>query len=277
MRAFSFVLIPGLTLTASAQNVRMEQRQEPLAMGAKLWIKQVDGRVEIQGWDKAECALVAEFHDDARGGRANLEVRRVSEGLEIEVKSPQRPRFSFLSTQQPCCHLTLKVPRKLNLAVRSVDGNITVRDLEGYARCEAVDGDIRIENLSGEALTRTVDGGIEARHLKARIKGQTVDGGIHLEAVEGGVDLSTVDGNIEARELDGWGEGIFLSTRDGRIHVKLGQATGRLDIRTHDGKLEALAPGLQIQEMGTQRLRARIPGRNQDIVLKSGDGSITVE
>jgi len=277
MRTTPFLLIPGLAFTALAEAPRVEQRQEPLAMGAKLCIQQGDGRVSIEGWDRAELALVAEFCDDARGGKADLMLRRVADGLEIEVQEPRRQRF-FLGRSQPAlCHLTLKVPRKLNVAVRSLDGDISVKDLEGYARCETVDGGIRLEGFSGEAHTRTVDGRIEARDLKARIKGRTVDGGIHLERVSGGVDLSTTDGNIEASDLDGWGEGIFLTTVDGSIRVKLGQAKGLLDAKTADGNLDATAPGLQIQEMGTHRLRARIPGREQAINLRTGDGDIHVE
>jgi len=275
VRVLPFLLIPGLTFTASAEAPRIEQIQEPMNMGAKLWIKQVDGRVDIEGWDKAEVALQAEYRDGSRGEKAELQLRNVSEGLEIEVKTPHRHRIQF--GPGPFCHLTLKVPRKLNVAVRSVDGNISVKDLDGYARCETVDGRIRLENLSGEAFTHTTDGGIEARNLKARIKGRTVDGNILLENVEGGVDLSTTDGNIEARDLDGWGEGIFLTTGDGSIRLKLGKAKGNLDARTGDGQLEVTAPGLQIQEMGSNRLRARIPGREQDIRLRTGDGRIRVE
>jgi len=277
MRATSFLLIPGLTFTAQAQAPRVERHQEPLAMGAKLWIQQGDGRVHIEGWDRAEVALEAEYHDDARGGKASLLLRQVSGGLEIQVMEPLRQRF-FLGRAHPAlCHLTLKVPRQLSVAARSVDGDISVRDLEGYARCETVDGEIRLDNLSGEASTQTVDGRIEARDLKARIKGHTVDGDIHLERVAGGVDLRTTDGDIEASDLDGWGEGIFLATVDGSIRVKLGRATGNLDARTSDGELEALAPGLQIQEMGSHRLRARIPGREQAINLRTTDGDIHVE
>jgi len=125
------------------------------------------------------------------------------------------------------------------VARNSQHGDIAMRDLDGYARCETVDGGIRLERLRGEASTRTVDGRIEARDLQARIKGHTVDGDIVLEWVAGGVDLKTTDGKISASDLDGWGEGIFLATVDGSIRVKLGQATGQLDAMT--GEVLALA------------------------------------
>jgi DUF4097 and DUF4098 domain-containing protein YvlB len=265
----------SFTLQAQAPS-RTVTRTEPLAMGAKLWIKQVDGRIELQGWDRPEVSLVADFHDGSRGEKAELEVRTVSEGLEIEVRIP-RHRLIFGFHRSPVCNLTLKVPRKLNVAARAVDGDISVRDLEGYARCETVDGRIRVENLKGEAYVHAVDGAITARNLNARLKGGTVDGPIELEKVEGGIELKTVDGRIRANGLDGWGEGIRLETVDGSIHVTLGAATGRLDARTGDGAIRHSLGSLEVQEAKERVLRGRIPGREQEIRLRTVDGGIRID
>lgn len=255
---------------------RTLERVEPLAMGAKLWIKQVDGHIALQGWDRPELSLVAEFHDGSAGEKAELEMRAVSEGMEIEVKVP-RHRFVIGFHRSPRCHLTLKVPRRLNVAARSADGNISVRDLEGYARCETADGSIRLENLKGEAYVHTADGNIIARNLNARIKGGTADGRIELEKVEGGIDLKTVDGRIQASGLEGWGEGIRLETVDGSIQVTLGAASGRLEARTGDGSIRNSHPRLEVQEAKEHLLRGRIPGREQEICLHTTAGSIRID
>lgn len=277
----SFILLPLLSTVVLAAPTfsRTETRREALAMGAKLWIQQVDGRVDVQGWDRPELELTAEFHDGSHGTKAELLLRKVAEGIEVEVKVPKVTRrlFPFHAHRSPRCELTLKVPRRLCLAVHSVDGGIRVTDLDGYARCEAVDGGISLENLSGEVLARTTDGDIEARRLRARISGGTVDGRITLESVEGGVDLSTTDGSIRAAQLDGWGEGIQLGTVDGSIFVKLGQARGDVDASTVDGSVQVSHPDLQIIETRRHHLRAKIPGRDQAIRLRTIDGSIVIE
>jgi DUF4097 and DUF4098 domain-containing protein YvlB len=276
----TLLVLPCLAAILSAAPAfdRTETRTEALPMGSKLWVRQVDGKVDVQGWDRPEVELVAEYRDGSRGERATLELRRVKEGLEMEVKVPRhRHFFLFGSHRGPLCNLTLKVPRRLSMAVRTVDGDISVRDLEGYARCETVDGDIRLEQLAGEAYTRAVDGDITARHLKARIKGSAVDGRITLEDVQGGIDLHTVDGRIEASGLDGWGEGILLRTVDGAIHVKLGGARGELDAHTVDGSIHAQVPGMELVETRHNTLKARIPGRTQAIRLRTTDGNIQVE
>lgn len=264
------------SLLAAAQPTRTETRSEPLAMGAKLWISQGDGKVDIQGWDRPEVQLVAEFVTGPHQTEARLEVRRVDEGLRIEVG--RRHHFSIFSFgwhHEAVCNLTLMVPRKLSMDIRTVDGGISVQDLEGYAGCRTVDGSITLKGISGEVHARAVDGAITARHLKARLKGGTVDGNITLEQVEGGLDLQTVDGSIHAEDLDGWGEGIALRTVDGNISVKLGQAKGDLELRAVDGTIHATVAGLELKK--TNRLTGRIPGRDQKITIRTVDGNIDLQ
>jgi hypothetical protein len=84
---------------------------EPLVTGGRLWIKQMDGPVVVQGWDRSEVALVACLHDGSGGGRAELEVRQVPEGLEIEVRIP-RQDFLFGFQRSLGCDLAIRVPRR---------------------------------------------------------------------------------------------------------------------------------------------------------------------
>ena len=274
LRALPLLLSASLLLPAATP--RTETRTEPLAMGAKLWIKQEDGLVDVKGWDKEEVQLVAEFVGTG-GDQPRLEVRKVPDGLEIEVLH-HRHHFLHLSwDRSPVVNLTLMVPRRLNMDVRTVDGGITVRDLDGYAGCRTVDGPIDLRNIRGEVHARAVDGSILARDLKARLKGGTVDGNITLDRVEGGVHLETVDGAITAEGLDGWGEGISLHTVDGNIHVKLGQAKGELEARSVDGRIHSTLAGGSFKGARGNRLTVTIPGRDQKISLRTVDGRIELE
>ncbi len=274
MRIALWLLPTSLVLMAGSPAT--ETRSAKLAYGAKLWVNQVDGAVRVQGWEKEEVELQATFKESSRGERCQLVMEPKEGGLEIRVIPPEHHlTFGFYRSAQ--CHLTLKVPRKLNLAVQSVDGNVEVRDLEGFARCETVDGSILMERIKGEAYTHTVDGHIDVSDLNARLKGGAVDGPIRLRRVEGGIDLHTVDGRIEAEDLNGWGEGIRLSTVDGSIRVKLGGAKGHIEARTSEGRIELNAPTAQVEEQKPHHLRATIPGRDQKITLKTMDGSIRIE
>lgn len=271
------ILLCAVALSAAP---RVETRTEPLAMGANLRISQGDGKVEIKGWDRPEVQLVAEFVKGSHRGEARLEVRRVADGLEIEVDRHRRRRIRILffgHFREPLCNLTLMVPRKLNVDVRTVDGPIGIQDLDGYAGCHTVDGAIRLQDIRGEVHAKAVDGAIDARDLKARLKGGTVDGNISLARVEGGLDVHTVDGSITAEGLDGWGEGIALRTVDGSIRVKLGQAKGNLEARAVDGKVRVTLPGATNTSLKRNHVTCAIPGRDQKITMRTVDGNIDVD
>lgn len=277
IQAISFLLCAALS---AAPPSRTETRTEPLAMGANLRISQGDGKVEIKGWDKPEVQLVAEFVRGSNSGEAKLEVRRVADGLEIDVDRHRRRRIRILffgRFHDPVVNLTLMVPRKLNVEVRTVDGAIGIQDLEGYAGCHSVDGPIRLQDISGEVHAKAVDGAITARNLKARLKGGTVDGDITLSQVEGGVNVHTVDGSITAEGLDGWGEGLAFRTVDGAIKVKLGKATGNLEAKAVDGRVRSDLPGAVYAGNKRNRFTCSIPGRDQKITFRTVDGNIDIE
>jgi hypothetical protein len=273
----TLTLLPALVLPA-APATRTETRVEPLAMGARLWLTQRDGNVDIQGWDRPEVQIVALCQDGPHGARAELEVRRMPQGLAIEVKEPRAHGFAFFRFRHGArCHLTLMVPRQLSLAAKTVDGHLFLRNLDGYADLHSVDGAIHLEDVAGEVHARTVDGALEARRLKARLQGSTVDGRILLEQVEGGIALKTVDGAITALDLDGWGEGIRLASVDGNITVRLGAAKGRLEARAKDGAIRTGHPTLLVHEVRHNLVRGTIAGGAQEIRLSTVDGSIRID
>jgi DUF4097 and DUF4098 domain-containing protein YvlB len=117
---------------------------------------------------------------------------------------------------------------------------------------------------------------VEARELHARIKGGTGNGKIVLEDVDGQVRMYATNGSIEARNLEGWGEGISLECTNGSIDLTLGRATGDLLAATSNGAVRVQLPGIQALERGPHRVHAKIPGRNQKIVLATTNGNIQV-
>jgi len=274
------VLVPILCLALQAgppAGTRTERRTEPLAYGAKLWVKNRNGAIKVTGWDKEEVALTAEIRDSERR-RIELSVARVGSDLDIEThfQQPAFSVFSFGFTSSPKCDLTLSVPRKVLAYFRTTNGTVAVGNLEGYARCETTNGDVVLNQLTGEVLAETTNGGVEAHNLKARLKAETTNGRIDLENVDGGVKAETTNGSIKARNLDGWGEGITLESTNGDLDVELGRAGGELQAELTNGVIELRAPGAQMVEVTKHHAHARLPGKNQKITLETTNGSIHI-
>jgi hypothetical protein len=257
-------------------DARTETRSESLAYGSKLWVKNRNGAISVNGWDKEEVSLTAEIRDSDQR-RIELAVQRVGPDMAIEARFVQ-PRLSLgLSpAPTPWCRMTLNVPDKLLGHFRALNGPISVGRVIGFVHCETVNGDISLSSLAGEVQVETVNGNIDARELHARIKGGTANGGIMLENVDGQVRMETTNGFITARNLDGWGEGISLSSTNGAIELELGRAAGDLVAENAHGDIRVRVGGAQVLELGKHRVHVRIPGSSQKILLGTTNGSIEV-
>jgi DUF4097 and DUF4098 domain-containing protein YvlB len=269
---------PAPPADANWGQTRTEKRNERLAYGSKLWVKNRNGAIRVEGWDKEEVALVAQIRDSEQR-RVDLVLSRKGADLDIEAVFPKVKTFGFFfgDIRSPRCEMSLQVPKRILAHFRTTNGSVTAQNLDGYARCEATNGAIKVRDLKGEVFAETTNGGIEARNLFARIKGGTTNGKIFLEDVLGGIQMETTNGGIVARGLDGWGEGIRLETTNGGIEVDLGKACGELVAENSNGGLDIKVPGAEVIELHKHNARIKIPGKAQRIELETSNGGIKVK
>jgi hypothetical protein len=276
---WALLAVAGAGLAAEEEPraaTRVETHSEPLAPGAKLWVKNRNGSISVSGWDRDEVTLTAEIRDSDQR-RIELVWQRIGPDLDIAALF-QQPRLSLApgAATSPWCRMALNVPRRLLGHFRTTNGEIRVETVVGYVRCETVNGDITVEGIAGEVLAETSNGNLEARDLHARLRGGTANGRIVLENVDGQVKVETTNGFIRARNLDGWGEGISLESTNGAIDLELGRASGEIQAETANGSIRIKVAGGQVLENGKHRVRVRVPGRSQRIALASTNGSIQV-
>jgi hypothetical protein len=256
---------------------RTEKHNERLSFGSKLWVKNRNGGIRVQGWDKEEVALVAQIRDTEQR-RINLVLSRKGSDLDIEAVHPPVKTFTFFfgDVKSPRCEMSLQVPKRLLGHFRTTNGTVTAQNLDGYARCETTNGAVKVYDVKGEVFAETTNGGIEARNLFARIKGGTTNGKIVLQDVLGGIQMETTNGGIVARNLDGWGEGIRLETTNGGIDVELGKASGEIVAENSNGGLEIKVSGAEVIEIHKHNARVKVPGKPQRIELETTNGGIKV-
>jgi DUF4097 and DUF4098 domain-containing protein YvlB len=271
--------IPAWPLAAqetAAIPVRSETRTEALAFGGKLRVRNRNGDIAVTGWDREEVNLAAEIRDSA-SRKVDLTCLRTGSDLDIEAHF-QQPLLGLGRTYATSarCRMILHVPKRIVAYFRTTNGGLAVTGLEGYVRCETTNGDISLAGIAGEVAAETSNGNVEARGLHARIRGGTSNGRILLEDVDGQVSMLSSNGSIQARNLDGWAEGISLECTNGPIEVELGRATGDLTASSVNGTVKVQVAGTQVQESGRRRVRLRIPGRDQKIILTTTNGDIQV-
>ena len=261
--AFAAVIICA-SLAAQSQVIQpakaektTETRTLPLASGSTLQVKNVNGFIRLEAWDREEVQFTGEFKPSSQDEQVKVVIEAGQGSLQIRGEYPKHTEAG--SYHGPQCQMTLKVPRRVLPTLETVNGEVTIRGTQG------------------KAAVSTVNGGIRAMALDDSLKAETVNGSITLEQVKGGLSLQTVNGTIKGSGLDGQGQGIKADTVNGSIRLQLAGLKGRLRATTVNGGISFNAQGAEQVEVKKHRVTAVFSGSEQGLDIHTVNGSITLE
>jgi hypothetical protein len=196
------------TIKAGEQVVNDSQALDP---GARVEVSGINGPVDIMTTD----GVVAEIHvennaSDARDLDSHrITIDRASDHLVVRGENKSGGGLGFLrwllgrgggSVRQ---RVTLKVPRRVDVVARGINGALRVGVLEGAARVSGINGEVTVARAAGHAEFSGVNGNVT--FAVARLEDE-------------GVRVSGVNGNIELR-LD----------EDANADVRVGGLSGKVD------------------------------------------------
>jgi hypothetical protein len=234
-----------------------ETRTLPLASGSALRVKNVNGFIRVEGWDREEVQFTGEFKPSSKDEQVKVVVETTMGFMEIRG---EYPKYTGWGTYHgPQCQMTLKVPRRVAPTL------------------ETVNGEVALSGTQGSAVVSTVNGGIRASGLADALKADTVNGSIQFDHVRGTLTLQTVNGAIKGSGLDGQGKGIKVETVNGSIHLQMTGMKGRLKASTVNGGISFNAKGAEQVEVKKHRVTATFPGGDQGIDLTTVNGAIILE
>jgi hypothetical protein len=191
------------TLSASQDLERAWYGRYALPAGGSVAVENVQGEISVEGWDRTEVEITAAKIGSGQGHHLD-DVRVVT---EVGVRS-----LTFTTVYPP--HLEepvrvnyrLRVPRQVQLSsLRTLEGNIAVRNVEGPVDARTLSGDIEQTDVTGRVVARALTGSIlvSLRALPARTAPlllDTVNGNVVLllpPRANADLELSTVAGRIE--------------------------------------------------------------------------------
>jgi len=165
--------------------------------GATVTIKTVNGSIKIEGWDepRAEVQIIKKGGSDDPA----LTIRNDEKSLYLEA--PPDPRNGQVSFE-------VKLPRNLGtVSLNSVNGSITLKDVDGQISVETANGSINLADVSGVEHAKTANGSIDAVLNQAAkdhpMTFETANGSIKLtvdDEFNAILDASTVRGKIDVDE-----------------------------------------------------------------------------
>ncbi len=202
------LLISGCGMVMERRTAHIE-RHWPAAAIHHIEVMEIDGAINIEAGSDSEITMSANVRSRLapRNEQENQGYFRteVSGDTLIIGRRNQRRGFRFFSFGNDTrVDYDLRVPASVALDLKTVNGRIATRGVDGETRAVTVNGRVNIETPgSSEVDARTINGRIEARFIKsfqgATLK--TVNGGVTaalpLSASFSG-DFSQVNGDIEA-------------------------------------------------------------------------------
>lgn len=228
-----FAVLPGF-----ASNEVFDQRY-PLTPGGNFLLQNVNGSVQIEGWnrDEVEVRAVKTAGNDTYG----------LDGVKIDVAS--NPENVAVRTDYPrgagaqvAVDYQIHVPNRVLLGtIETVNGTVVVRGVRGGGVLRSVNGDIDVRESSGRFSAKTINGNL---HVELR---QLADGTpMILETVNGSVVLglpANARANLKILNMNGdfYSELPVAAGPAARFfRAKLGAGGSEISVRTVNGGIRLL-------------------------------------
>jgi hypothetical protein len=224
--------------------------------GGEVRVKNVNGVISVEPWDEdavlvlAKIEVKARHREDAEAfmERVEIIVERRGDRLSVEPDYPHTGGgdgvwgWLFGGGRKPRVKVDflIRVPTLTHLALKSVNGPVRVRDIEGRAELGTTNGRIEAEGMRGSVDAHTTNGSLlvelEAFDRDEEMSLRTTNGGIKVylpEGVEADIEASTVNGSISTDfSLDVRGK--FIGKR---VNGRINGGGGLIDLHTVNGSI----------------------------------------
>lgn len=279
-----------VTVGAIDYQVR-EERRFTVSGQAKVILSTFDGSIEVRGWDRPEVLIEVEKHapDQESADRIRIDSRQDGSLVTVTIPQPDSGRSGSMY-RSPSARIVAAVPLQTELVIRSGDGSVSVRRVNGPHDIRTDDGSVRVSDARGALLVRTEDGSVVLDDVHGAVDAESGDGSIVVDGVVSGLRLETRDGSIRFTARDGssvssdWtvttGDGsvrgrlpktvnaeVDAESRDGRVTVEGLSASGRREASSDDREARR----------GRRSAKGTLGSGGRLVKLRTGDGSITVQ
>lgn len=231
----AMALVLAVARSGFAFDQVFEQRY-PLASGGGFTLENVNGSVQVDGWEKEQVEVRAVKVAEGDPGDA--------ERVKIEVESsPQnvvvRTRYPKGEGVEVSVEYHVHVPYRVLLgSVETVNGSVVVRGIEGSGELRSVNGNVEVLESAGRFSARTTNG-----NLRLELRRLTEGGPIAIETVNGSVMLglpadARADLKVQSMNGDFSSELPVVaeaSPSARNFHGKIGSGGGEVSVRTVNG------------------------------------------
>jgi hypothetical protein len=218
-----------------------------LAAGGRFELDNVNGRIDVQGWE---------------GSTVDVRAERLGKGSTPEEAKRMLDRIQIVEEASPS-HVRLQT--KVTTSTSWLGGGTEVRY---FVKVPA----------GAEVDVETVNGGVEITGVRGRVIAETTNGGVTARRISGPIDASTTNGGVDVDVETVAEPGIDLECTNGGISLRLPRdAKATLAAHITNGGIHAdNLPIELIGEATRRRLQGRLNGGGPRIALDGTNGGIRI-
>jgi DUF4097 and DUF4098 domain-containing protein YvlB len=249
MRARRIVTLMAVgSLTAAAWTAACRANDEvfdrivPLAAANSFELQNVNGSVDVEGWDRDAVeihAVKTAKNGDTDLDRVKIEVQSAADHVSVQSIYPKD------DTEEVSIAYTIRVPMRVLLReVATVNGDIRIHGVNATGNLRSVNGDVEAYDSTGSLSAETTNGNIRlelSRVTDSPLSAQTVNGSI-IVALPTGSSAA-----LDARSLNGEvrSDLPFAGGASGRREFRgmLGSGGSTMRLRTVNGSIHIMAFG----------------------------------
>ena len=182
MNALRLASLLLLAAASASAEVREKITQTfPLNADGVVSLSNVNGDVEITGWDRPEVSIEAEKIASTEEGLRRMHVRFDTSPARLSIETKLEKQWKFWDSARAEVRYKLRVPAGASLKkVDVVNSTVRVRGVRGYVDLDSVNGTLDAEGLASGGRFDTVNGAIRVSFVQVasgdRIVLDTVNG-----------------------------------------------------------------------------------------------------
>ena len=277
----NMIATDGAIEVVDGKHIQELTRAMPLASGETVSVMSGNGYITVEGWDQPELHITATKRMERRVGglgwimnklnidfetsedveayfeEVDVEVREVSNGIEIETVKPAKSPNVNVSI-----HYDIKVPRNTNLNLKTSNGRVDVKAIDGAVVGRSSNGRVEFADITGSAEAHTSNGSISCVNVNGAAIADTSNGSV----------------TVERSETLGADDTITCETSNGSIRLQLPE-TSVFDIRarTSNGRIRSDFTVDTSDGKDTKRSLEGFVGNGGPMIdLKTSNGSISI-
>lgn len=173
-----------------------------LTAGAQVEVRGINGSVDIETSDSntAELHIIRTAKDSSDLDRQQIIVEQTPTSLNIYGKKTEGSWRAMFGGGNVHNRVMLKLPRRVELTTKGVNGPVVVGELDGAVRLSGINGRVEVAQSANFAEVSGINGGVTIGVTRLGPDGLTVKG------VNGGVEIrlaQDLNADIDVRGLNG--------------------------------------------------------------------------